>query len=243
MSLIVDAAKSLRRASANSRLGEMHREWVFSRAMSRYLDDPIGSLEDPDALFGRLVYGWGNASWSALTEYLEACVRHADEARRGILECGSGLSTLLVGAVAQRNNVPYFALEHSKQWTEQMQRALKQFGLDQVQLHEAQLHDYGEYEWYSTPAALSGKEFDLVICDGPPGVTKGGRYGLVPVMQPQLADGCLILLDDAHRDEEKTIARRWQSALCASVEVRGTQNPYIELVLGTNAGAAAATRG
>ena len=100
MGLIVDAARALMRASATSRLQEMHRQRVFSRAMSQYLDDPMGSLENPDALFGRLVCGWGNESWSALTEYLEACVRHADEARRGILECGSGLSSLLVGAVA-----------------------------------------------------------------------------------------------------------------------------------------------
>ena len=199
--------------------------------MSQYLDDPVRSLDDPHPLFGRLVYGWGNESWSALTEYLEACVRHADEAGRGILECGSGLSTLLVGAVAQRNKVPYFVLEHTEQWTERTQRALDQFGLDEVQLHAAPLRDYGEYEWYSTPAALEGKEFDLVICDGPPGTTKGGRYGLVPVMQPQLADRCLILLDDARRDEEQAIARRWQSELNASLEVKGGQHPYVELLL------------
>jgi len=61
-------------------------------------------------------------------------------------------------------------------------------------------------------------------------------------MQPQLADRCLILLDDARRDEERAIARRWQSELSASLEVRGGQHPYVELLLGANPGAAAATR-
>jgi len=71
----------------------------------------------------------------------------------------------------------------------------------------------------------------MVICDGPPGATKGGRYGLVPVMKDRLRTGSFILLDDAAREQEQEIARRWMSELDASIETIGDAKPYISLTL------------
>lgn len=73
------------------------------------------------------------------------------------------------------------------------------------------LKDYGDFCWYDAPLESMPDSFSLVICDGPPGATKGGRYGLVPFMRDRLRSGCVILLDDAEREEERTIAARWQS--------------------------------
>ena len=49
----------------------------------------------------------------------------------------------------------------------------------------------------------------LVICDGPPSSTAGGRYGLVPVMKASLNTSCRILLDDTHRRKEREIIQHW----------------------------------
>lgn len=74
--------------------------------------------------------------------------------------------------------------------------------------------------------------FTLVICDGPPGSIRGGRYGLVPIMKERLKPGCVILLDDAAREQEQTIAGKWEAELGASSEILGSKKPYIRLMVG-----------
>ncbi len=50
--------------------------------------------------------------------------------------------------------------------------------------------DYVDFTSYSHTVAphLQASPFELVICDGPPGSTRGGRYGLVPVMRWRRSD-------------------------------------------------------
>ena len=73
-----------------------------------------------------------------------------------------------------------------------------------------------------------------VVCDGPPSGTVGGRYGLVPVMREHLRPGCVILLDDAWREDERAVARRWDSELGATHEVVSCKKPYIRMVVTGN---------
>jgi hypothetical protein len=75
---------------------------------------------------------------------------------------------------------------------------------------DAPLIDHGDYEWYATSPELPGG-FAVVICDGPPGSTKGGRYGLIPVAEGLLRPDVVVLLDDADRPGEQEMLRRWQS--------------------------------
>jgi len=75
------------------------------------------------------------------------------------------------------------------------------------------------------------RRFALVVCDGPPADTPGGRYGLVPVMREHLSRGCVILLDDAEREHERTIALRWQTELSTSHELIRCGKPLIRMVV------------
>jgi hypothetical protein len=208
-----------------------HREFVFRRAMRRFLRDP-GACQSPgNPVLRDLIYGWGNESWSALDEYLVACVRHALTTSGPSLECGSGLSTLLVGAVATMQGRRHWALEHEPAWAARVQRNLDRYKIDGVALCARPLKDYGDFCWYDPPWESMPDGFSLVICDGPPGSVKGGRYGLVPVMRERLKPGCVIILDDAGRDQEVAIARRWGSELGTEVNVVGTTKPYIEMTV------------
>ena len=80
---------------------------------------------------------------------------------------------------------------------------------------------YGEFVWYDPPLAQMPDEFSLVICDGPPGTTKGGRYGLLPVLGDRLRAGATILLDDAGRPAEAELIRRWENEAHFKTEIRG----------------------
>jgi hypothetical protein len=66
----------------------------------------------------------------------------------------------------------------------------------------------------------------LVLCDGPPAKTKGGRYGLLPILRPRLSPDALILVDDYKRSDEKGIVDRWLNEFGGSLTVMGTQYPY-----------------
>ncbi len=175
--------------------------------------------------------GWGNESWGALEEYLESCLAHALAANGPILECGSGLSTVMVGAIAKRRGVRHWALEHQPKWARKVQRCLDRYQLDSTVLCTTPLKDFGDFHWYDAPLQSMPESFALVVCDGPPGTTRGGRYGLVPIMRRRLKPGSVILLDDAGRQDEQDIASRWAAELGCRFEILGHAKPYIKMTL------------
>ena len=83
------------------RIQKRYQRFLFWRAMRRFTR---GLWQESRAIdhgvLSELVQGWGN-KWSAQHEYLAACLEHARDADGPILECGSGLSTILLGTVAQ----------------------------------------------------------------------------------------------------------------------------------------------
>ncbi len=209
-----------------------YRDFVFRRAIKKFLNDPERAIRPGSRVVANLIYGWGNEDWSALDDYLVGCIRQAMTTEGPILECGSGLSTVLVGAVAKSRGLSYWALEHQGTWAEKVRSCLEKYGIDTVVVCSKPLKDHREFTWYDPPLDTMPDKFGFVICDGPPGMTKGGRYGLVPVMNGRLARGCTIFLDDAARVHEQEIARRWADELRASVESFGTAKPYVKLTVG-----------
>lgn len=155
------------------------------------------------------IYAWDNERWSAEEPYLAEVVRAAEHTRGPILECGSGLTTLLMAPVAARRGVQIHALENNPAWHARVTAAIRQFGLSNVTVHLAPLRDFGEFDWYDAPLARLPNDFGLVVCDGPPAGGRGGRRGAMPVMQGKLAPGCLIMLDDANRPAEEELLAHW----------------------------------
>jgi predicted O-methyltransferase YrrM len=208
-----------------------HRGLTFRRAMRRFLASPEAALRPGSSILADLSYGWGNEGWSAREDFIADSLHHALTTSGPILECGSGLSTILLGAIATQRGLPYWALEHLPQWVARGQRHLERYRLGAVKLCLAPLKDYGDFSWYDAPLASMPGEFSLVICDGPPGGTKGGRYGLLPVLGNRLRPGCIVLLDDASRDQELAVARRWESELSAATEARGATMSHIRMTV------------
>jgi hypothetical protein len=83
-------------------LRALHRDLVFRRAMRRFLKNPEACIHPENPVVLDLIYGWGNEDWSGHGEYLAGCIHHALASNGPILECGSGLSTILVGAMTKK---------------------------------------------------------------------------------------------------------------------------------------------
>ncbi len=206
-----------------------HRQHVFNRAMKQFARNPAAALESGNDVFNRLIYGWGNQAYAAEHEYLLASLRSTQAAEGPVLECGSGLSTLLTGIVAAQSGNTIWSLEHHPFWAERVQRALDDHGISSVRLDVNPLKSYGEFDWYDPTMEEMPASFAVLLCDGPPGNTHGGRYGCLPVMRSRLAAGCTIIIDDAERDAEREMATRWADELGTDFQQLGSAKPYFEL--------------
>jgi predicted O-methyltransferase YrrM len=192
---------------------------TFARAIADISKLPLGEVP-PREVLERLQRGWGNEGFAAQMEYLEEVGRRAATTAGPILECGSGLTTILMGLLAGRRGVQIWSLEHISDWRARVERNLKQFSVPNTQVRHTLLRDYEGFSWYDAPLDELPKEFQLVICDGPPGETRGGRYGLLPILGDRLPSGSVILLDDATRSGEAEVLRRWTAEANVKVAMR-----------------------
>src|SRR5262249_4210812 len=156
----------------------------------------------------RLQTAWDNEGMAAQTAYLREVARHASQTSGPILECGSGLTTLIIGLFAGRRGIKSWTLEHFAAWHQRVSETLARLQISTVKNYLAPLKDYGEFSWYDPPREGLPDRFSLIVCDGPPGSTKGGRYGVVPVLKDKFAPSTIILLDDADREAEADALRR-----------------------------------
>lgn len=171
------------------------------------------------AMLQSLSLGWGNDGYAANLDYLQEVAKNAATTAGPILECGSGLTTLLLGMLAGRRGVVVRSLEHSAEWRQRIAAVLTRNQIANVEVLSSPLRDYGDFSWYDPPLQRLPDNFRLVICDGPPGMTKGGRYGLLPVFGPRLSEGTVIVLDDADRPGEVELVNRWKHEVDLAVEV------------------------
>ncbi|MGK7910660.1 MAG: hypothetical protein AB4050_04125 [Synechococcus sp.] len=196
--------------------------------MKAFLSAPERHIRIGDPIIADLIYGWGNEHWSASDEYLVACMEHALAMNGPILECGSGLSTILVGAIAKQRGLAHWSLEHVPTWGNRVQFCLERYAVDSVTLFTAPLKCYGEFDWYAPPIEVM-PTFDLVICDGPSARPQGGRFGLLPVMSDRLSADTVVLLDDAGREPEQMVAERWMAEFGGNAELLGHSKPFIQI--------------
>lgn len=204
----------------------------FYKALKRFIKCPQASLKHENGILKDLILGWNSLNWSARDEYLWSCIYHSLlNTKYPILECGSGLTTIIAGIIAAQTGNTVWSLEHSEEWGARVQKVLKDFRIDSDHLYVKPLKNYGSYHWYDPPLRAMPAKFGLVICDGPPGSTIGGRSGLVPVMRKKLKKGTLILLDDANRPGEQIISEEWRTTLDAKVEIGGIRKPYFKIQL------------
>jgi O-antigen/teichoic acid export membrane protein/predicted O-methyltransferase YrrM len=218
---------------ARDRLVIRIREYYFKRTLAQIACLPPGQLPSRQML-NRLWIGWGNESYSGHPEYLEEVVKRAAAATDPVLECGSGLTTILLGLFAGRRGIKVWTLEHDPEWHERIAASLGQFDIKGVELVLAPLRNYGEFFWYDPPMDSLPERFSMVVCDGPPQkTTLGDRYGLVPRMRDRLTAGSVILFDDVQIEGPDPILSQWLQEVRASFKLfsSGPSDSYAVVVV------------
>ena len=155
-------------------------------------------------------------NWSAAPDFLKIISDYCLENNpRTIVECSSGTSSLVLSRCCQLNQFGHvYGFENGELYVNQTRQQLKNFSLSEYcdVIHAPLLSQKvnGEFfQWYDLNQ-LSIDNIDLLVIDGPPGyLQRHSRYPALPLLLEQLAEHCVIFLDDAARDDEQELVRRW----------------------------------
>jgi len=121
-----------------------------------------------------------------------------------VLECGSGMSTVVLANYAVTHNAEVIVLEHDKRFWNQTRNLLRKHGLESaVDLRLAPLT--GSPPMYDTELP---KGIQFVLVDGPPNAL-GGRSAVFPAVQSFLKQPWEMWLDDSDRPEEQEAIQLW----------------------------------
>lgn len=155
-------------------------------------------------------------NWSAASDFLEIIVDHCLEYQPSlILECGSGLSTIMLARCCQMNGKGrIISLEDGAQYVDRNRSYTERYRLDAyADIVYAPLIrisiDGVDYQWYSMDD-IPVASIDMLVIDGPSGfIQKNSRYPALPLLESRLSKGCHVFLDDASRQDEQEIVMRW----------------------------------
>lgn len=155
--------------------------------------------------------------WAASPDFLQELAAHAlDEKPRCVVECSSGISTLVLARCMQINGAGMvYSLEHDARYARRTRRQLELHGLAawaSVLDAPLTLQSVGNAQqpWYDCSALPCAAAIDMLVIDGPPqAIAPQARYPAGPALFPRLAPGGMVFLDDAARPDERAALQRW----------------------------------
>jgi hypothetical protein len=160
--------------------------------------------------------------------------------RKDIIEFGSGISTLVFGRLIQKNKLPsrLTSIEHDLGWFLKLGKLLESEHLNKIvkvvyaPLKKCMISADQKSDWYdleALAAETTGKEYDMLIIDGPPAweeSRKAARYPAVPFMIDRMKDNFSIYLDDANRPGEQSVIDQWQTKYALKFTLTGKTLAY-----------------
>ncbi|MEJ2609852.1 MAG: class I SAM-dependent methyltransferase [Candidatus Thiodiazotropha sp.] len=176
-------------------------------------------VQEYDSLRQQLDFNQGipfTPHWSAGADFIQIIVDACFDLKPSlILECSSGLTTLMLARCCQINgNGRIISLENGEEYAQNTRKYIEQYGL---QAYSSIIHapltsvtfDQVEYQWYTT-TQIPEDTIDMLVIDGPSGfIGKNARYPAIPIAYPNLSHGSQVFLDDAGRQDEQEIIALW----------------------------------
>jgi predicted O-methyltransferase YrrM len=139
-----------------------------------------------------------------------------DHKPKHILECGSGVSTLLAGtALKQNKKGKLWSLEHQVVYANKTRAELKNHELTNwVEVVDAELVTLNinglEWQWYDMVNIPKDLKFDLIIVDGPPAyIHEKSRFPTLYSLDHMINPGGMLLIDDCKREPDKLVVNEW----------------------------------
>lgn len=201
-------AKALVPAAIREGIRRHQRQSVFGRSLRRLVEWP-GHEPVSLGLLQAMSRGWNNEGYSLPADSLRALHANALDGKGDIVECGSGLTTLLFGAATAGTGRQVVSLEHIPAWAERVRGAIARTPWDHVQVLDRPLRHHHSFEWYGVEPESLPSAIGLLFIDGPPSHSDGGRIGALRLLRPALGKGSVIILDDWDQPSGQRAIRAW----------------------------------
>ncbi len=164
--------------------------------------------------------------WAASPDFLQIVSEIIlDSKPRTVVECGSGVSTVVVGYVLEKNKRGrIFSLENKNNFYEKNNHLIarhnlrKHVSIVHAPLVECKVND-NSYKWYDTAQIADLESIDVLIVDGP----AGNRYPALPLLFNQLSDNSFVIIDDCNREKDGENVLRWLSEFPLEAEWINTE--------------------
>lgn len=156
-------------------------------------------------------------TWAVEPDFLRLLASELTRDPVGVVELGSGASTVLMAAVRRdRGGPPVISIDHDPAFADRTRAALARARLEEhAEIHVAALQrtavEGQEVVWYDQRAlepALPA-QIDLLVVDGPPATVRRARWPAVELLAERLGSHCVVLLDDGRRRDETATAMLW----------------------------------
>lgn len=160
--------------------------------------------------FETIVNRFGNHVYGLPARSLAVCHREAKAAQGDILECGTGLSTIVMGLALAGTDHRVYALEHDLYWLRKTTAWLQRYEVTNVNLIYAPLFPHENGDWYGVRANELPAKFDIAVIDGPPHFLSQ-RMVVWDVLDETLAQTRLWIIDDSQEEPIKSFIKENQS--------------------------------
>ena len=137
-----------------------------------------------------------------------------------VVELGSGVSTLIIGyALKKIGGGRLISVDHDARFLDETRYHVNRSGLaDVVDLRESDFPrlSVGSWSgrWYNPHRLDDVNDIELLVVDGPPGsIQPQSRYPAIPCLWPKLHEDAMIFMDDARRDDDLAVIKRWQQEI------------------------------
>jgi predicted O-methyltransferase YrrM len=129
-----------------------------------------------------------------------------------VVELGSGVSTIVMGKAGAKKIVSF---DGSEEYAGHTRNLLKAHGVKGAEVRYSKLAPFKKSSgWYDPNSFKDLKKIDLLVIDGPPGGDDvNGRYPALEVLLPKLSPKAVVILDDAKRAGERSLAEDFAAAL------------------------------
>jgi len=209
----------------------LHKVRSIHKSTYRLLEDVAEVRRESEALYGQIQ---ATASlqhvlqltaplpamrgWAGSPDFLLHLAEHLQQHKpQAVLECSSGVSTLVAARCLQLNGQGHvWSLEHDAEFAGKTRALIARHGLsDWATVLDAPLEPDSEgRRWYGDavlPAAMG--PVGVLVVDGPPQST--GPLARAPAferLRSRLAPGAHIFVDDADRPDEQAMVAQWLQA-------------------------------
>ena len=153
-------------------------------------------------------------SWAASPDVLLTLLEHARKSNPAtVLDLGSGMSTLVLAKSAPGAKI--ISIDNSQEFADKTRKVLANHQITNVEVRVAPLvpHKSG-VDWYELSQLTDVSNIDLLFIDGPPGSKNPmARHPAIAECISKLSPKAIIVIDDAAREGEKSMAIDFAAAL------------------------------